>query len=101
MSCGSAGCALKIISGSQDGLSQHWRLGAAPEGPRAAQHAAQPLADVARHYIADHLGDQIAGGIPRVTLLLPRGQDVLSRVARTWSSPAPSGRIWPRGRGER
>jgi hypothetical protein len=24
-----AGCALKIVSGSQDGLSQHWRLGAA------------------------------------------------------------------------
>lgn len=23
------GCAVKIISGSQDGLSQHWRLGAA------------------------------------------------------------------------
>lgn len=26
-----AGCALKIISGSQDGLSQHWRVGAAQE----------------------------------------------------------------------
>ena len=26
---GGAGSALKIISGSQDGLSQHWRLGAA------------------------------------------------------------------------
>jgi hypothetical protein len=24
-----AGCALKIISGSQDGLSQHWRVGSA------------------------------------------------------------------------
>ncbi len=30
---GSAGCALKIISGSQDGLSQHWRLGTAQFAP--------------------------------------------------------------------
>ena len=30
---GGAGCALKIISGSQDGLSQHWRLGAAQFAP--------------------------------------------------------------------
>jgi hypothetical protein len=38
---GSAGCALKIISGSQDGLSQHWRLGAAQFAAgelRFAQH---------------------------------------------------------------
>ncbi len=30
---GGTGCALKIISGSQDGLSQHWRLGAAQFAP--------------------------------------------------------------------
>ena len=38
---GNAGCALKIISGSQDGLSRHWRLGAAQFAPgelRFAQH---------------------------------------------------------------
>ena len=37
----SAGCALKIIRGSQDGLSRHWRLGAAQVAPgelRFAQH---------------------------------------------------------------
>ena len=37
----SAGCALKIISGSQDGLSQHWRQGAAQFAPgdlRFTQH---------------------------------------------------------------
>jgi hypothetical protein len=36
-----AGCALKIISGGQDGLSQHWRLGAAQFAPgelRFTQH---------------------------------------------------------------
>jgi len=36
-----AGCALKIISGSQDGLSQHWRVGAAQFAPgelRFTQH---------------------------------------------------------------
>jgi hypothetical protein len=35
------GCALKIISGSQDGLSQHWRVGAAQFAPgqlRFTQH---------------------------------------------------------------
>ena len=32
---GGADCALKIISGSQDGLSQHWRLGAAQFAPGA------------------------------------------------------------------
>jgi hypothetical protein len=39
---GGAGCALKIISGSQDGLSQHWRLGAAQFAPGElcfSQHA--------------------------------------------------------------
>ncbi len=39
---GGVGCALKIISGSQDGLSQHWRLGAAQFAPgelRFTQHA--------------------------------------------------------------
>ncbi len=39
---GGARCALKIISGSQDGLSQHWRLGAARFAPgelRFTQHA--------------------------------------------------------------
>ncbi len=38
---GGTGCALKIISGSQDGLSQHWRLGAAQFAPSElhfAQH---------------------------------------------------------------
>ncbi len=38
---GGAGCALKVISGSQDGLSQHWRLGAAQFAPgelRFARH---------------------------------------------------------------
>lgn len=38
---GGAGCALKVISGSQDGLSQHWRLGAAQFAPgelRFTQH---------------------------------------------------------------
>lgn len=30
---GGTGCALKIISGSQDGLSQHWRLGGACFAP--------------------------------------------------------------------
>ena len=38
---GGVGCALKIISGSQDGLSQHWRLGAAQFAPgelRFTQH---------------------------------------------------------------
>ena len=30
---GGARCALKIISGTQDGLSQHWRLGAAQFAP--------------------------------------------------------------------
>ena len=36
-----AGCALKVISGTQDGLSQHWRLGAAQFAPgelRFTQH---------------------------------------------------------------
>jgi len=38
---GGARCALKIISGTQDGLSQHWRLGAAQFAPgelRFTQH---------------------------------------------------------------
>ena len=38
---GGVGCALKIISGSQDGLSQHWRLGGAQFAPgelRFTQH---------------------------------------------------------------
>ena len=38
---GGARCALKIISGSQDGLSQHWRPGAAQFAPgelRFTQH---------------------------------------------------------------
>ena len=30
---GGARCVLKIISGSQDGLSQHWRLGTAQFAP--------------------------------------------------------------------
>lgn len=47
---GGAGCALKIISGSQDGLSRHWRLGAAQFAPgelRFAQHGiARPAVTV-------------------------------------------------------
>lgn len=38
---GGAGCALKIVSGSQEGLSQHWRLGSAQSAPgelRFTQH---------------------------------------------------------------
>ena len=34
---GGARCALKIISGTQDGLSQHWRLGAAQFAPGELQ----------------------------------------------------------------
>ena len=47
---GSAGCALKIISGSQDGLSQHRQLGAAQFAPgelRFARHGiARPAVTV-------------------------------------------------------
>ena len=44
IAAGSAGCALKIISGSQDGLSQHWRLGAAQFAPGELHFARHGIA---------------------------------------------------------
>jgi len=44
-----AGCALKIISGTQDGLSQHWRLGTAQFAPgelQFTQHRVRPAITV-------------------------------------------------------
>jgi len=46
---GGARCALKIISGTQDGLSQHWRLGAAQFAPgelQFTQHRVRPAITV-------------------------------------------------------
>ena len=46
---GGARCALKIIGGTQDGLSQHWRLGAAQFAPgelQFTQHRVRPAITV-------------------------------------------------------
>jgi len=89
---GSAGCALKIISGSHDGLSQHWRLGAAQFAPgelRFAQHgiARPPVTVLAAHQTADRvsipsLGDCLVAQLqtPSATLALamPDGQFALA-----------------------
>ena len=55
-----AGCALKIISGSQDGLSQHWRLGAgqfAPGDLRFTQHGRTrpPITVLGTHETTDRV----------------------------------------------
>ncbi len=57
---GGASCALKIISGSQDGLSQHWRLGAAQFAPgelRFTQHAITrpPITVLGAHETTDRV----------------------------------------------
>ena len=89
---GSAGCALKIISGSQDGLSRHWRLGAAQFVPgelRFAQHgiARPPVTVLAAHQTADRvsispLGDcfvaQLQTPTATLALAMPDGQFALA-----------------------
>ncbi len=89
---GSAGCALKVISGSQDGLSQHWRLGAAQFAPgelRFARHgiARPPVTVPGAHQTADlvsisPLGDCLIAQLqtPTATLALamPDGQLALA-----------------------
>ena len=88
----SAGCALKIISGSQDGLSRHWRLGAAQFVPgelRFAQHgiARPPVTVLAAHQTADRvsispLGDcfvaQLETPTATLALAMPDGQLALA-----------------------
>lgn len=89
---GSAGCALKIISGSQDGLSQHWRLGAAQFAPgelRFARHgfAGPPVTVLGVHQTAGRvsispLGDcliaQLQTPTAALALAMPGGQLALA-----------------------
>jgi hypothetical protein len=79
---GGVGCALKIVSGSQDGLSQHWRLGTgqfAPGELRFTQHghARPPITVLGARETADRpripsLGDCVIAQLqtPTATLAL-------------------------------
>ena len=85
---GGADCALKVISGSQDGLSQHWRLGAAQFAPgelRFARHgiARPPVTVLGVRETADRvsispLGDcfiaQLQTPTATLALAMPGGQ---------------------------
>ncbi len=89
---GSAGCALKIISGSQDGLSQHWRLGAAQFAPGALRFAQRgtarpPVTVLGAHQTAGRvsispLGDcfiaQLQTPTATLALAMPDGQLALA-----------------------
>ena len=89
---GSAGCALKIISGSQDGLSQHRQLGAAQFAPgelRFARHGnARPAVTVlgarqtAGRVSISPLGDcfiaQLQTPTATLALAMPGGQLALA-----------------------
>ncbi len=89
---GGASCALKIISGSQDGLSQHWRLGAAQFAPgelRFTQHAITrpPITVLGAHETTDRvsippLGDcfiaQLQAPTATLALAMPGAQLTLA-----------------------
>jgi hypothetical protein len=89
---GGVGCALKIISGSQGGFSQHWRLGAAQFAPgelRFAQHgiARPPVTVLGAHQTTGQvsippLGDcfiaQLQTPTATLALAMPDGQLALA-----------------------
>jgi hypothetical protein len=95
------GCALKIISGSQEGLSQHWRLGAAQFAPgelRFTQHriSRPPIAVLGARETTDRMSIPSLGTCliaqlqtPTATLglAMPDGQLALAVQDLTRSGP--------------
>jgi hypothetical protein len=101
-----AGCALKIVSGSQDGLSQHWRRGEAQFAPgelRFAQHGTTrpPITVLGAHETTGRvslpsLGDCFIAQLrtPTSTLDLAMGREPLGlAVHELTRSPGPAGTL--------
>jgi hypothetical protein len=99
-----AGCALKIVSGSQDGLSQHWRRGEAQFAPgelRFSQHgsARPPITVLGAHETADRVSMPALGTCltaqlrtPTATLALAMPSEPLAQAVHELTrSPGPAG----------